>query len=192
MNKLIQIDRFAKKWKIAKFNLALIFLAGIFQILGCTPLQQAQSNNPTLENNKSNTTQVEVNKIPNKIIDPDLEKNHRLWLEQKILNYDMVCSLADGPVTGSIKPVLIKVRDGKAISMEQVDKIQHPSIENYRKFNTVEKIFDEIQKAHDNSANLLIKVGYNKKLGYPEAFGVADNKVMDKYEVLYIDKFEIK
>lgn len=192
MNKLIQVYRFTKKWKIAKFNLALIFLAGIFQILGCTPLQQAQSNNPTLENNKSNTAQVEVNKIPNKIIDPDLEKNHRLWLEQKIVNYDMVCSLVDGPVTGSIKPVLIKVRAGKAISIEQVDKIQHPSIENYRKFDTVEKIFNEIQKAQDNSANLFIKLEYSKKLGYPKVFSTADNKVMDKYEVLTIDKFEIK
>ncbi len=104
----------------------------------------------------------------------------------------MVCSLVDGPVTGSIKPVLIKVRDGKAISMEQVDKIQHPSIENYRKFDTVEKIFDEIQKAQDNSANLFIKLQYNKKLGYSEVFSVANNKVIDEYEVLSIDKFEIK
>lgn len=181
----------SKKW-CGRLNLTLILLIICFLFLGCHSVLQADSDSPTPENKQIKTSEVKVDEQTNKtkIVDPDLEKNRRLWLESKIVNYDIVCSIDVSGITNPAKPVLIKVRDGKAISIEPISKSNTASVEMYKIFETVEKMFDKIEVESEKGA--IVQVKYSKEFGYPEDIGINYASLgFNAWNGVEIKKFEI-
>ena len=124
-----------------------------------------------------------------KVADPELEKNKQLWHEKKTTDYDFVCEQFGGPMYGFV-PMLIKVRDGKVISMEPTrERGQLERIDGYEDFDTVEKMFDEIQQAYNKSH--FVRITYNKDLGFPEDIIIDSMKSSDSGERVVISRFEV-
>lgn len=171
----------------------LILTMTTFQIIACRS-EASHFSSSGSENKNAEISQVkseaEANKA--KIVNVDLEKNRALWIKSKILDYDIVCSIFAGAATVPAYPVLIKVRDGKAVSIEPVKKPNDGSIEIYKRFDTVDKMFDEIQQGLEKGGSIVVKVKkYNEKFGYPESFSINDIKATDLGIALEIHKFEI-
>jgi hypothetical protein len=102
-----------------------------------------------------------------KVIDPELEKARALWESKNFPSYDMELSadIPDNKVL--VKRVMIKVRDGKQVSILPVSQTDMGSLAGYYDTDTVEKIFNAIQ--HNRSADVpKTTVAYNKEYGYPE------------------------
>lgn len=184
----------------------VIFLLTILQLLGCSSLQQTNSENSTLVNKQTNVTaekpilankpinvgeenfaRVQKNKF--EVVASELERNRRLWQESNIVNYDFVCQQFAGGVNGW-GAVVIKVRDSKAILIEKAVKSDLGKIDGYEKFGTADKMFDYIQQELENGRQIY-DVKYNKKLGYPEEIGIAYSYNIDDYSDVKVTNFEI-
>lgn len=86
--------------------------------------------------------------------------------------------------------VLIKVRNGRAISIEPLGE-PNPlaKFSTYESFDTVEKMFNEIQEAYDRE--FVVEVSYDKEYGYPEKMTLNNLAVFDGSIILDISKFEV-
>lgn len=180
MKSSLNIYRFLKKEEIKKcfrLNTSLILLITIFQLSGCSQELISVSSDPTSQNK-------------NTIADTELERNRRLWRESKIVNYNFVSSRYQGGMYFWI-PVLIQVRNGKAISMEPTrERAELVKIEGYEDFDTIEKIFDKIHESYDNGDK--VTVTYNKELGYPESTNIdPKNGGMDTQFTIVVSNFEV-
>ncbi len=153
MKSTLNVYRFIKKMdltKVMRLTSILVLLITIFLIPGCGQ-----------DKNISN-----INQGTNKVINPELERNKRLWQESKITNYNFVITQYRGG-SWTWVPVLVKIRNGQAISMETArEPTQYEKTEGYENYDTVEKIFDQIQKAYEK--DYIVEIVYNKKHGYPE------------------------
>lgn len=92
-----------------------------------------------------------------------------------------------------MEPALIKVRNGQAVSIEILDekyKAAPPeeAIRGYRQIDTLEKMFDYIQKTLDGKSEVLVR--YDKDFGYPGNVTFYKNE-SDEYQIMTIWKFEI-
>src|SRR5262245_34279361 len=128
-----------------------IFLLSIFQYAGCASNQFNSPENRAIENLRTVKTPEDGNNrsLSLKKIDPELERNQKMWQEKNIADYDLTASLYKGGEYRWAAPVLIKVRNGQAISIEPLnEKFKEVPIEEaiggYRKLDTVEKMFDYI------------------------------------------------
>lgn len=164
--------------------LTLIFLIAVFQCLGCHSSVQTDSKLPIIEKETKEQT-----KKP-KIIDAELERNRRLWRETNILDYNMVTTANIGGNVVPARSVLIKVRGGKFMSIETNESVANVRIVMYEEYNTVDKIFDKIQKGFDEGAT--VEVEYNKQFGHPEKLML--NYIMlgdDAWYGMKVEKFKI-
>jgi len=174
------------------FAAALFLIVGTFQQSGCG----LQTNSPVT--NTSKTAEAP------KIVDPDLEKNRNLWAKSDITDYDMEISLMAGNgIGGPASPVLIKVRGGAARSIEATRQIDNRRTESHKEFETVEKMFDQIQTltekgvASTNEPDKIkagypkVKVEYDEHFGYPKKIHIIWSLNVDSISVLKIEKFTI-
>lgn len=124
-----------------------------------------------------------------------LEEHQRLWQENRITDYNLIVSLSKSGAYRGAESVLVKIRNGQAISIEILDeKYKAMPLEEaicaYKQLDTVEKIFDHIQKALDEKADVYVR--YNETFGYPiQSSSILFKKGLDQYESLTIWKFEI-
>jgi hypothetical protein len=130
-----------------------------------------------------------------KAVNTELEKNRRLWQEKKIADYNLTASLYKGGEYRWAEPVLIKVRNAVAISIEPLNEKDkeipvEKGIGGYRELDTIAKIFDYIQKGLDEEA--IVDVKYDKNYGYPKEMQVDyPKKGWDHWQRMIIRKFEI-
>jgi hypothetical protein len=119
----------------------------------------------------------------------ELASNRRLWEKNKNDNYNFVAEQFAGGMYPFV-PFRIKVKNSKAISAKPVKKpLQLQRIDGYDKFDTVEKMFDEIQAAIVRGDNLTVT--YNKELGFPEKISISSvNAGADGYWRIVITEFE--
>ena len=88
-----------------------------------------------------------------------------LWRSKNISNYDMVIQRSKDPTYGHV-PFMIKVRDGKNISLEPArENLGLELTDGYEPVKTVEQMFDLIQEACGRSAN--VRAEYDENLGIP-------------------------
>jgi hypothetical protein len=161
------------------FGVAAVFVYFNYR---SAPVETIQSDSSVEQKNiKSSEKQ--------KIIDSELERNRQIWQNRKIADYNYVSiKVASGMYFGA--PVLIKVRKGEAISMKLYgEKGELDRTDGYEDFDTVEKIFTQIQEAIDKGH--LQRVKYNKEFGYPEYINI--NSMSSEHSALSIEisKFEI-
>jgi len=121
-------------------------------------------------------TEIEVDTPPT--AESELARNRRLWQESKIVSYSFVSRQLCFGMYPCV-PVQIIVRNRKPISIKPTRKKgQLERIDGYENFNTVEKMFDEIQAAIDRGNNVT-KVTYNKELGFPEQISMSPLKACE-------------
>ena len=100
-----------------------------------------------------------------KIANADFEKNRQLWKQSNIQSYSFTCERIVGG-NFRFRPENIKIQDGKVVSRTTIDgKPQYNNYDGYSDIETVEKIFDLIQKRYDLGQK--IEVTYHQKYGYP-------------------------
>jgi hypothetical protein len=155
--------------------LCIILVSLIISLLfsSCHLLQQTNSNNTLLENKNNNY---------------DFERSRRLWFEKGITNYNMVVRIVQEGVRSPASPVLIEVRNGKAISIKPISKSDQREIDDYNRFDTIEKMFDEIQ-AESKKEETTIRVLYNEEFGYPIHININYRK--GGWKGIYIDEVKI-
>ena len=120
----------------------------------------------------------------------EFERFRELWKAKRIGSYDFEASLYVGGTRYFAEPVRVNVRDGDATSIQPIDKNNKASLDGYREFETVEKMFEVIEGAIKKK--LEFKAAYNKDLGYPESILVfANSSVTDAYKRLKVHRLRI-
>lgn len=183
-----------------KGKLSIILI--LFAFVSCSTTNQNQnannssSTNVSVENRLANK---DYSNRPNNLNNPkakaqfdkqieELNKNCELWKSQNTSNYDFVCQFSGGAVD-YWSPALIKVRDNKSVSMEKLEKLGNHKLDEYEKTDTVEKMFDYIQRNLEDGSSVNTK--YDPKYGYPKRIGVMFMLAVDANVALEIQKFEI-
>lgn len=120
------------------------------------------------------------NSSENKFDLAEFNRNKELWKSQNIKNYKIKLE-ANGFLTNYPRPVEFVISNSKIISSKSLQKGNN-YLEGYKDFNTIEKIFDFIEKEHTKKIDKL-NVQFNEKLGYPiqimldEKVGIADDEL---------------
>ncbi len=186
----------------------LIFTFSVIQFLGCSLSQRTISQDASLENKAINsplkTPRIADN--PANIADQnfvkewkdkyditltELEKNLRLWQESEIANYNCVTwKFATGATSDwNAFQALIKVRNNQNISIESKLKQKDFRVEDYKDFDSIDKIFKYIRQELDNGRIVYAK--YDKKSGYPKSVIFDYSFMIDDERGIAIEKFEI-
>ncbi len=163
----------------------------VFQFSGCSVSKQTNSHSASLENkainspsktpritdNTSNVAEQNFIKEWREKYDTtlaELERNRKLWQENKIMNYDFVIAKYAGGASNSwnYPPVLIKIREGEKVSIEQADKdlIAYFPSDEFKDFDTIDKLFDYMRQELDDRN--ILRVKYDKKYGYPKTVSI--------------------
>ena len=99
--------------------------------------------------------------------------NLALWKSQEIVDYDMVVERYRNPTYAHV-PFLIKVRNGKNVSMEPARENKGLELtDGYEAVATVEQMFETGKQACENGGGLT--VGYDSVRGNPVLFGFDGN-----------------
>ena len=189
--------------------LCLVFVFAVFQFSSCSSVQPTVSSDSMRENNPMASPPPE--KSPKNIADENFEKdwkskyektlaemerNHRLWQESKIANYDFVIYKYAGGNTNEWNrlPVLIKIREGNQFSIEKVEKdkdyVIYSRTDGFEDFDTVDKLFNFIRWQLDNGK--IVEAEYDKKFGYPKnVFLIFTYSTNHNSHNIAISKFEV-
>jgi hypothetical protein len=124
-----------------------------------------------------------------KIVNPELEKNRRLWREKKIADYNFVVWKLDGQSTDWL-PSQIQVRNNQMISKKPLGALgPKTKIDDYRDFETIEETFETIRQAYDKGQ--AVTVTYHGEFGYPEKTIINTMSATDQAFSIEISKFEL-
>jgi len=154
-------------------NLFIILLFFGISQLCCVSNNYVESYS---ENNiNGNSNQNAANKI---VLDEQLEFNRKLWSKNNIKDYNFKMEIYETGLTGLFSQVEIKVRNGKVSDFnvngntQNQDKLQ----DELAPYNTIEKLFDFIQKKFEQKQEYLttgkpvvgkFNISYDPKLGFP-------------------------
>lgn len=118
----------------------------------------------------------------------ELNKNREIWKSQNISDYNYYCEVFTGGTT-VYNPVSVQVRENKTFLVEETAISGFHYQFNYQELDSIEKMFDYIQKHLEKGSSLSVK--YNKKYGYPEDWTVKFGFNIHDYYVFKITKFEM-
>lgn len=179
-----------------RISLSFVCLIAVFQFSGCAELQSIDSIAKGATPTNKLMTDVEEKfakdaKSKYDVVVSELERNRRLWQENRIVNYDFVAwKLAPGVSSDwNASPALIKVRNGEKISLEAASEDKDYKIDSYEGFDTIDKLFDYILKVLKEGRQVNVK--YNKKYGYAEDVSIIFAYASDSSNGINITKFEI-
>ncbi|MEO7660055.1 MAG: DUF6174 domain-containing protein [Pyrinomonadaceae bacterium] len=122
--------------------------------------------------------------------DKEWSTNLALWHSKEIMGYDMVIVRYHSPIYGHV-PFLIKVRNGKNVSMEPSrDNLGLELTDGYEAVATVEQMFDTMTRACERGDN--INVTFDSTNGVPTYFGFSNIKDgTDKGDGFKLEKFSL-
>lgn len=145
---------------LEKCLLLIIGLIGFVILLSCSETKQkANLNAPENQNtiiSESNTNQFDI---------AEFEQNKDLWTSKNIQNYKMIIG-ASGFMINLPEEVLIEVKNRRAKSIKSLSKTGKNYTEAYKSYDTIEKIFDLIERENSKKADIL-NVRFNNEFGYP-------------------------
>ena len=166
---------------ICFLTFGLVIFATLLSCSGKAKLSSDLAMNQNTKISNSNTNQFDV---------AEFERNRELWTSKNIQNYKMIIG-ASGFMMNFPEEVLIEVRNRQAKSM--VSKTDNKGVDLYKNYNTVEKIFDFIEREHSRKADKL-HVKFDDTLGYPtavnldERVGMSDDELSLKIVSLEVEK----
>jgi Family of unknown function (DUF6174) len=172
------------------WTFAITILIGIISCLyvGCHSLSKSDFD-PQISTNERPSELPLKGKI-NSLIGEDFENSHKLWLETKSTNYNMLISIFTTSYSSPAEPVMIEVREGKSILIKPASESDKRATGIYSDHDTIEKLFTMIET--ESEKGVTVKVKYNKELGYPEniTFNYAKSGMFGGRNI-EIKKFEI-
>lgn len=118
-------------------------------------------------------TQIPTDIPTEVVVSGDLEGARQKWEAAGISHYrfnlDMVCFCA----FRENMPLIIEVQDGEVISMqyENGSEIDPASLEFFQRYETIEKVFAELEKAVGGEADK-VTVSYDGTYGFPEQIDI--------------------
>ena len=174
-------------------KVTVIFITTSLLFYGCKNLSKTEFDNQSTANEKTTGSQIVVaNKVSTQIsnIDSDFESNRKKWNDTKLSNYKMVISIFVTSFSSPAEPVIIEVKDNKAISVKPSSDSDKRSVGIYDAYDTVDKLFEMIQNESNKGATVTVK--YDNEFGYP-------NEIIINYlrlgmfggQNIEISKFEI-
>ena len=123
----------------------------------------------------------------------DLENARQKWQEANVSHYrfnlNMVCFCA----FAENMPLVVEVQDGQVTSMEYQNgnEIDTTSLEFFQRYETIDKIFSELEKAAGGEADE-VTVSFDDTYGFPEQIDIDFVKeAIDDELVMTISGFEV-
>lgn len=89
------------------------------------------------------------------------------WQDANISHYRYELGIGCFCIFSADMPLVIEVQDGKVVSMEYKNgkEIDAASLEIFQKYETIDKIFAELEKAQSEAER--VEVTYDDKYGFP-------------------------
>lgn len=144
------------------FFLGLTLIGFAALLISCSVDQQKVNSVSDVKPKEANSNSANSN--VNDFVAAEFIKNKDLWNRQNISSYEMVVEAQNSSNTA--KQVTIKVENRRAKSIVKNDAADKESSESYKPFDTVEKIF-EIVERESKTRHDVLKVNYDSNLGYP-------------------------
>ena len=113
----------------------------------------------------------------------ELDHNKRLWEEHQLKDYEFICQQFGGGSVGWGE-ALIKVKQGKSVSIENTNKQELGKLDGYENIETIEKVFEYIKQNLD--AGKRIDVKYHEQLGYPMEVKITVSYAIDAWRGFFI------
>ena len=114
------------------------------------------------------------------------------WQEANVPHYRYELSIGCFCIFSQDMPLVIEVKDGQAISMEYKSgkEIDPALLEQFQRYDSVDKIFAEIEKAREGGADA-INVSYDETYGYPREVTIDfEQQAADEEIYLTVSNFE--
>jgi Family of unknown function (DUF6174) len=127
-----------------------------FLLVSCEADEKKANSNLTVKQEPMNSN--------NNFNAAEFVKNKDLWNRQNIANYEMVVEARNS--SNIAKQVMIKVENHQAKSIIKSDPADNGSDEQYKPFDTVEKIFKIIERESKTNHDVFT-VNYDSTFGYP-------------------------
>lgn len=160
--------------KYLSFVLILVFI--FIQLTACqgnSPQDENWENENVINGTSTNDNRehfginsVKIESNQDKRLDENNERNRARWIAANIADYDMVVTIFTPGFSPTPGPVLIQVRNGNAVATKLLSKPHPGSMEVYSTYNTVDKIFEEIQKQINAEGKSRVR-RYDRRFGYP-------------------------
>lgn len=176
----------------------VISLICLIQFSACSSSYQSNSKELLLANKPKTIREENFEKEWKSKFDEtaaELESNRNLWKQKQIADYDFVVAKS---ATGQINhwnrlPVLIKIREGEKISIEEIEKdkdyLIYSKTDGFEDFDTIDKLFNYLQRELEKGR--IIRVKYHKDLGYPKNVMMTDSYELHSDKSITVEKIEI-
>jgi hypothetical protein len=118
-------------------------------------------------------------------VSTELDRNLALWKAKRPANYEMTVAATTSAVMAT--SVVITVEGETATSIRRADPKDIDITDRYKKYDTIEKLFDLI-KSNQRASSGTFSVTHDPDLGYPRSI-TADplpNAVDDEYTIRVI------
>jgi hypothetical protein len=123
----------------------------------------------------------------------EIEQNKEKWQSQGISHYRYHLFVGCFCVFSEDMPLIIEVQDGKAVSMEYQsgNEIDSSNREIFRKYETVDLIFAELEAALNGAADE-VTVKYDPTYGFPSEVSMdVVKEAIDDEVYLTVSNFEV-
>lgn len=120
---------------------------------------------------------------------PALEK----WQDSKISHYRYELGIGCFCIFSQDMPLVIEVKDGQVVSMQYKSgkEIDAANLEMFQRYDTLDKIFAEIEKARSEGADT-VTVSYDDTYGFPKEVAIDfEQQAADEEIYLTVSNFEV-
>ncbi len=122
----------------------------------------------------------------------EVERAQQTWQDANIKHYRYELTISCFCIFTPDMPLVIEVKDGQVVSMayKSGKEIDAPSMETFEKYNTIDKIFAELEKAQNEAERVEVK--YDEKYGFPTQITIDHaQQAADDELYLSISNFEV-
>jgi len=123
----------------------------------------------------------------------DVERAQEKWQDANISHYRYELTIGCFCIFSQDMPLVIEVQDGQVVSMEYKSgkAIDEASKEIFQRYDTIDKIFAEIEKAREGGADT-VTVTYDETHGFPKEVSIDfAQQAADDELYLTIANFEV-
>jgi hypothetical protein len=100
----------------------------------------------------------------------EFDQNWQKWQDANISHYRYNLAISCFCVFSQDMPLIIEVQNGQVVSMEYAsgNEIDAGSREYFQRFETIDKVFEQLQKDIGGEADEVVVTTYNATYGFPE------------------------
>ncbi len=115
----------------------------------------------------------------------EVNSDQAKWQDASVSHYRYELGISCFCVFAQDMPLVIEVKDGKAVSMEYKSgkEIDPALLPEFQRYDTIDKIFAELEKAKSEAER--VEVTYDEKYGFPSQITI-DRAVQAADDELYL------